>query len=847
VAKNSPDDSRSDAEVDALLNAALLAGSRKRMVNAATLKQVPEAVTLLALPKPKQASLVPRLIAQITSDDSTHPKESIKQSEQIIAQNRFEFGLLLLDRILRKSPALSIATLQELLECCIRESYWMPLLPNQPINRLIVTRLSRRDHGLDLDLVRKYEASLRAETRDKLFRRLADQLRAAVEGKITIRLIPGEAWSDQAISDMATLPPVWNDLLIACQEGGRGKYTEKWRKSVQPHLDSIGPDNFKKIVTVWFALVEKPRTQPYEAQNQYMPDQANLILDPHVEILRGLAWCCGFTEDVDFARALLRLAVSAYRKIPGKGPRLVSLGNACVSALAMMPGRTPIGQLAVLKTKVKFGTAQKEVEKAFTAAAEREGLPREEIEELAVPNYGLTEVGRMVETFGDCEATLTVDGNTASLTWTKAGKAVKSAPASVKADFKDDLKELQGSVKDISTMLVAQRERLDGLFLAQATWPLAIWRERYLDHPLVGTLARRLIWSFRTGKDTTTGAWHDGELRDIDGKPLSLPDSTTVSIWHPITDLADDVVAWRDWLEARQIRQPFKQAHREVYLLTDAERRTNTYSNRFAAHIIRQHQFHALATGRGWKDQLRLMVDDGVYPPRRNLPKWNLRAEFWVEGIGDAYGTDTTETGSYLRLVTDQVRFYPHDAGVAMSHAMGGGFNTGRVTAEPIPLEQIPPLVLSEILRDVDLFVGVASVGNDPTWADGGPQGRHRDYWQEYAFGELSATAATRRTILAKLLPRLKIAKQCTLEERFLKVIGKLRTYHIHLGSGNILMEPNDQYLCIVAKPSGGKGEDVFLPFEGDNTLSIILSKAFLLAADDKITDTTITSQIQRS
>lgn len=38
----------------------------------------------------------------------------------------------------------------------------------------------------------------------------------------------------------------------------------------------------------------------------------------------------------------------------------------------------------------------------------------------------------------------------------------------------------------------------------------------------------------------------------------------------------------------------------------------------------------------------------------------------------------------------------------------------------------------------------------------------------------------------------------------------------------------------------------VFLPFEGDRTLSVILSKAFLLANDSKISDTTILSQIRR-
>lgn len=38
--------------------------------------------------------------------------------------------------------------------------------------------------------------------------------------------------------------------------------------------------------------------------------------------------------------------------------------------------------------------------------------------------------------------------------------------------------------------------------------------------------------------------------------------------------------------------------------------------------------------------------------------------------------------------------------------------------------------------------------------------------------------------------------------------------------------------------------EPLFLPFEGDRGLSVVLSKAFMLMDDDKITDGTITSQI---
>ncbi len=78
-----------------------------------------------------------------------------------------------------------------------------------------------------------------------------------------------------------------------------------------------------------------------------------------------------------------------------------------------------------------------------------------------------------------------------------------------------------------------------------------------------------------------------------------------------------------------------------------------------------------------------------------------------------------------------------------------------------------------------------------------------------------------------------------------LVVKGSRRTYKIHLGSGNILMEPNDQYLCIVPDAHARVSSDpVYLPFEGDSTLSIILSKAFLLSDDQKIKDAIINRQI---
>jgi len=56
-------------------------------------------------------------------------------------------------------------------------------------------------------------------------------------------------------------------------------------------------------------------------------------------------------------------------------------------------------------------------------------------------------------------------------------------------------------------------------------------------------------------------------------------------------------------------------------------------------------------------------------------------------------------------------------------------------------------------------------------------------------------------------------------------------------------MEPNDAYLCIV--PSRSRADKAFLPFEeGGGRLSVIVSKAFFLAADSKITDETILTHI---
>jgi hypothetical protein len=44
---------------------------------------------------------------------------------------------------------------------------------------------------------------------------------------------------------------------------------------------------------------------------------------------------------------------------------------------------------------------------------------------------------------------------------------------------------------------------------------------------------------------------------------------------HPIAASESEISEWRKWLIDNQITQPFKQAHREIYVLTNAERETD--------------------------------------------------------------------------------------------------------------------------------------------------------------------------------------------------------------------------------------------------------------------------------
>lgn len=651
----------------------------------------------------------------------------------------------------------------------------------------------------------------------------------------------GEQWSDRVLAELAELPEAWRELVEYAVTVPDSRISPAWEEKGRALLARVDAAEFRDRVLSWLPLVGGPATAPRE-QGSGDFDLYNY------EAARGLLWLLSFLpEDPRTTRVVGAVLEKALRKRPGVGPGMPKLANACAKVLCAMEEEAALGELARLTTRVTYKSTLKILEAGLKARADALGIGRDDIEELAVPTYELGEDGRRTVSLGEVRAELAVeDGRAVLRWWNAAGKAVKSVPAAVRRDHAEEVKELKASVKDINGTLSAVSKRLDRQFLTGRTWPFATWRERYLDHPLVGTLARRLIWIL----DGTACQYRDGALRDLSGEPVTGESTSTVRLWHPVDHSVEEVPAWRELLEQQRVTQPFKQAHREVYLLTDAERRTATYSNRFAGHILRQYPFRSLVADRGWRDELRICHHHLAHPPAvRELPEWGLRAEYWVRGEGTVEDHLATDSGAYELLAADQVRFYPIAAAGHLISTMGdGGFYAAGPgeRVPPVPLEEIPAQVLSEVLRDVDLFVGVSSIAHDPNWQDGGPGGQYAEYWSTFDVGELSGTALTRRDLLARMLPRLAFGDRCHVEGRFLHVKGELHTYKIHLGSGNILIAPGDRYLCIVAKDAPASSSSVYLPFEGDQMLSLILSKAMMLANDTKITDPSILSQFGR-
>jgi len=616
-----------------------------------------------------------------------------------------------------------------------------------------------------------------------------------------------------------------------------------WREVRRAALKAIvrapGITRWRRSVSAEVSRYDLPKlTAAYSANNQIVGRGVAL----------GLSSIAAEQAVPMLEKFAMGLLVTHYERRICRSPKAM---QGIVWSLGQIGTREAAFALGRIRRQTADKVMLKTIDRALAEAGKRLGLAADDMQEMAMADHGIGAGGVRSVELGGMKVELTVSSSTkASLSTVEAGGKRKRGIAKAFLALegaKEIADQLQEAAADIETILPEARRRIEAAWRDGRSWDFAGWHDRLVDNGLLRTLTERLIWRFSGSGDVETIAMvRDGAFVGPDGGELAAPDKTSrVHLWHPLESPAETVAAWRNFLTENRIRQPFIQAWRPIYLVTDAERVTATYSNRFAGHILEQAPAMGILKKRGWQAYNRTMDGNSAEhePVFLTLPHFGVAAEYWVAGIGTRIqeGVAADHGGRLFAFITcDRVMFYALD-------------KAGKPAGDPIPVESVPERAFCEAMYDIDSVVGRTSIGADRNWQDRGAGAAHPlsevpefvDYHRRYSSGQASELARSRRDFLAKLLPGLAIANQCSLTSDFLMVDGKLATYKINLGSGNILIAPNDRYLCIVPA-SRGSAEDGYIPYEGDEILSLIISKAMMLADDEHIEDKSIVRQIER-
>ena len=242
----------------------------------------------------------------------------------------------------------------------------------------------------------------------------------------------------------------------------------------------------------------------------------------------------------------------------------------------------------------------------------------------------------------------------------------------------------------------------------------------------------------------------------------------------------------------RQVRQPFKQVFRELYLPNEDELAQGVLSRRYAGHQVQPSKTVALLKGRQWT----VSYEEGL---QKVFYAENLIVRLYA--MADWFSPADTEAPTL-----ETVQFFD------------------RKTYKGVPLDQVPPVLFSEVMRDVDLVVSVAHVGGvDPEASS-------------------LTTVEMRRVIVSESLRLLKI-ENVRLDGNYARIDGTLGEYAVHLGSGQVYKQATGA-LYIIPVHSQHRGR-LFLPFlDEDPRTAEVLSKVVLLADDTKIKDPQILAQL---
>lgn len=396
------------------------------------------------------------------------------------------------------------------------------------------------------------------------------------------------------------------------------------------------------------------------------------------------------------------------------------------------------------------------------------------------------------------ETQVTIDGITVGLIIKDDGKAeivvfrddkqLKSIPPKIKKD--KAIIELGNNRKIMREQWTRSRKGLEEAMIRGDEFFFAEIKNLF-DHPVIKKHLEKLLF---ISNDNKIGFFNNGSLINAQGEIQELKEDATLRIAHCV-DLHEHSV-WSDYQHycfTEKLIQPFKQVFRELYMPTPDELQEKSVSRRYAGHQVQPKQALALLKTRGWK------VD-------------------YEEGLQKVYHQE----GFQVKLYAMANWFSP--AEVESPTLQTIEFHSLK-NHKNIPFEDINPRLFSEVMRDIDLVVSVAHVGDvDP---------------------EASHSSIEMRAVLMKETARLFKLDNVSIEGSHVLVKGQMAEYSVHLGSAVVHQVPG-KYLSILPVHSQHRGR-LFLPFADDDPKSAeVMSKVLLLAKDNEIQDPTILSQIKR-
>jgi hypothetical protein len=395
--------------------------------------------------------------------------------------------------------------------------------------------------------------------------------------------------------------------------------------------------------------------------------------------------------------------------------------------------------------------------------------------------------GPITVTTGAVTVTLAINGlGRPELAASKSGKPLKAIPDAARKDLA--VADLIERKHEIERQCSRMRRSLEQAMCRGDRFTGAELR-CLLAHPVLAPMLRALVFI----GDTCSGYPIDGgrALESYNGSVHPLHATTELRIAHPYDLLGTEV--WPQWQRdcfLRERIQPFKQVFRELYVQTGTESDDGVRSRRYEGHQVNGKQAMALLGSRGWT-----VNEAGM---QRAYPEHGITVQV---SLFHGYTTPAEVEG----ITLEHVSFCP------------------RGEWKALPLEQIPPHVYSEVMRDLDLVVSVAHQGGvDP---------------------EASASTVEMRTaLLREALLLLKIGN-VRFQGAHALIDGEIGTYSVHLGSAVVHRQPGG-HLCIVPVHSQHRGR-LFLPFADDDPKTAeVISKVLLLARDQEIKDPIILEQI---